>query len=485
MCQVKRHRIWLSIFLSLIFVMTVLLVFPPTAALDEDKLPPVARFDPSRDVVVLFENVSFDGSSSYDPNDLNLTYYWDFDAQDGFQEESIGIKVEHIFDRVGIFEVTLKVSNGFLSAIHRKEIYVYSGGKVFDPIAVIGTLGSSITDSIEVEKNSPIQLSASESFDPNAEKLHFEWNINNGDNGTGPIFQYTFEQPGTYTISLTATTETGRTDSTIITVNVIESTIEQPEPEAKKSGNGWIVFIIIIIIIIVLALAAGLGYLIYNRRSQEQEENPEITPSRHQKIMERRTIKQTREKAKPSLVELKKKERTLQKELDKEKVDLENEKKNPIFGIKDILSGSNKESKPESSIPIRKPKRIAGKPPVRKPPMRQPPAGPSSRMSNEEELKNELDKETSKLESFLSDILSSSKDNKEEVPMKGAPTKALPPPKVSSQRSVAKPPSRPPPPKPKTVRKVKSPQKDEDLRKELKKIEEDMDKEITSLFKKF
>lgn len=478
-----RRSIWPQAALGITITLMLLLLtlsIPNSTAIDGAMIPPVARFDPSRGSVVLKTNVSFDASSSYDPNGLNLTYIWDFDAYDGFQEEASGVKVEHIFDRVGIFKVTLKVSNGNLSSIYRKEIFVYSGGKVYPPIAQISHLGSTVQGSIDTEAGLPMLLSASDSFDPNSERLYYEWKVNNGDNGTGDIFQYTFDQEGTYTVVLTTTTENGRTDSTSVTINVGESSIVEPGPDNKENGNGWLVFLVILIIVIILALAAGLGYMIYNRRTRSQEVVPEVEPSRRQRTMEKRTVRRTREKAQPSLAELKRKEKRLQKELDKEMAELESETKNPFSGLKDIISGK-KEEEPETSIPVRKPKGASSRPPVKQPPVkrsaeRQPPARTSRRRSKEEELKEELDKETSKLESFLSDILSSSKDDESKED-----AKPLPPPKVKGTNRT---PTRSLPPS-RSSSGRKTPQNEEDLKKELKKMEQEMDKEISSLFKKF
>lgn len=68
--------------------------------------PPVA--DAGRDKVVCMGcEVLFDASKSYDPDGDTLTYSWDFG--DGTTAE--GVKVTHVYEKSGIYKVTLKVSD--------------------------------------------------------------------------------------------------------------------------------------------------------------------------------------------------------------------------------------------------------------------------------------------------------------------------------------------------------------------------------------
>ena len=93
---------------------------------------------------------------------------------------------------------------------------------------------------------------------------------------------------------------------------------------------------------------------------------------------------------------------------------LEKEMKSPFAGLKDILSGSKEES--EEKTPLRYPKGKKPPVPVRGAPRPQKPPAMRGRPAKkkDEDLKKEIDKETSKLESFLSDILASSSKEGEE-----------------------------------------------------------------------
>ena len=80
-------------------------------------------------VAILIENstiidrkqvVSFDASGSYDPDGVIVSYLWDF----GDQKSSTGITVNHIYNQVGSYNVTLTIedNNGTLSFVISKII---------------------------------------------------------------------------------------------------------------------------------------------------------------------------------------------------------------------------------------------------------------------------------------------------------------------------------------------------------------------------
>ena len=82
--------------------------------------PPVAILTASSFSVNVGEIVSFDASGSYDPDGVIVSYLWDF----GDQKSSTGITVNHIYNQVGSYTVTLTIedNNGTLSFVISKII---------------------------------------------------------------------------------------------------------------------------------------------------------------------------------------------------------------------------------------------------------------------------------------------------------------------------------------------------------------------------
>ncbi len=77
-------------------------------------------------------------------------------------------------------------------------------------------------------------LNASTSYD-NADIASYEWNMGNGDNKTGEKINYTYSNPGNYSIKLTVTNENG--DSVTDTVTIIVKDMTGPTADAGDNKN--------------------------------------------------------------------------------------------------------------------------------------------------------------------------------------------------------------------------------------------------------
>jgi len=73
-----------------------------------DNIPPVAKIEVDSSSVDVGEIVAFDGTSSYDPEELDLKYHWDFGHEDSFSKESNPI---HVFEKPGQYTVRLGVTD--------------------------------------------------------------------------------------------------------------------------------------------------------------------------------------------------------------------------------------------------------------------------------------------------------------------------------------------------------------------------------------
>ncbi len=72
-----------------------------------------------------------------------------------------------------------------------------------------------------VEVNQPVNLNANNSFDPEGEKLTYEWEIGGHIWSDLKNLTYSFPSPGNYTVVLTVEDPSGNTDTATVLVDVI------------------------------------------------------------------------------------------------------------------------------------------------------------------------------------------------------------------------------------------------------------------------
>ena len=114
--------------------------------------PPVANAGPDR--IVATKTVEFNGSASYDPDGIIVSYHWDF----GDGEETIGKIVQHTYDNDGLYIVTLNVTDDFGAHDEDTCQIVVDTSSPNTTVELNGTLGengwyiSNVTVSFEVNE---------------------------------------------------------------------------------------------------------------------------------------------------------------------------------------------------------------------------------------------------------------------------------------------------------------------------------------------
>ncbi len=182
-------------------------------------MPPFASINNAH-IVVEDDLMSFSAAGSFDSsNDTPwLVYSWDFDASDGITTDDTGMTVVHSYTNVGIYIVTLTVT---------------------DPQGAFDTATSwvNVINGIPIARAGPDQTSnmdSSVSFDGTASSdtpsdigtLNYTWDFGDtyaapGDNiAYGALPTHTFTQPGTYTVTLTIADVHGATHSDTMQVVV-------------------------------------------------------------------------------------------------------------------------------------------------------------------------------------------------------------------------------------------------------------------------
>jgi len=177
--------------------------------------PPVAMVDKEINRA-LGETIAFDAGSSYDRDGLITDYLWLF--PDGTSKRQK--VVYHVFDKPGSYEVVLKVTddagvaNSTAEAVQKVRINQA-------PVAEAGA------DKI-IALNTPqavVRFDGSKSQDPDGKIIRYEWDFGDGAKDLGIKTEHRYTRPGTYTVKLTVTDDSGTrnskaSDTLIVAANV-------------------------------------------------------------------------------------------------------------------------------------------------------------------------------------------------------------------------------------------------------------------------
>ncbi|WP_378177115.1 cellulase family glycosylhydrolase [Aquimarina sp. SS2-1] len=173
--------------------------------------PPVARFTSNITSGDAPLTVSFDASTSSDPDGDNLTFSWNF----GDGTTATGESISHLFTDVGEYQVILTVSDGTLSDTETLTITV-NDPDVNTPV---------VTANISTDVNggvAPITINfdASGSMVSDGSALTYAWDFGDGTSGNGIAINHQYSNAGSYTVILTVANSDGisDTDSTTITI---------------------------------------------------------------------------------------------------------------------------------------------------------------------------------------------------------------------------------------------------------------------------
>jgi PKD repeat protein len=182
---------------------TVTVVPPPAPP-----APPVASFIFSPTTPYTGQNVTFDASSSYDPDGTIVSYIWSFgDGTTGYGEV-----VTHIYVDDGTYVVELTVvDNDTLTDTESKEVTVLNR----PPVA-------SFTESAKTAyTDTTIYFNASASYDPDGKIIDYFWDFGDGTTGTGVFVSHSYPDDGTYTVTLTVTDDDGETATATATKTIL------------------------------------------------------------------------------------------------------------------------------------------------------------------------------------------------------------------------------------------------------------------------
>ncbi|WP_417666397.1 PKD domain-containing protein [Roseibium sp.] len=161
--------------------------------------PPIAVAGPNR-LVCPGIPVRFDATASSDPDGNISAYDWDF----GDGRAGVGATAEHVFDRPGTYEVTLKVTDNSGASCNMRE----------DKVTVVVNAPPAADAGPDRQvfvggANDAEIFSAWRSYDPDGTDLDHVWDFGPDGQRRGERVSHAFSAPGDYDVKLTVSDGSG------------------------------------------------------------------------------------------------------------------------------------------------------------------------------------------------------------------------------------------------------------------------------------
>ena len=148
------------------------------------------------------EEITFDGSSSFDADGEIREFLWDF----GDGQTASGEIVTHIYKNPGTYTAMLMVrdNTGHQSATSYDVTSVFINST---PVAIAG-------HDILASPGQTIEFNGARSYDPDGKALSYQWDFSDGLGTTkAATTKRSFEQPGIYTATLTVVDDSGTSNA--------------------------------------------------------------------------------------------------------------------------------------------------------------------------------------------------------------------------------------------------------------------------------
>lgn len=176
---------------------------------------------------------NFDATDSYDTDGEVVNWTWTF----GDETQGYGEQVTHEYDDKGDFQVTLKVKDDD-GASDQLQVIVTVSNQAPSAYFTYEPAKPDIGEEI---------VFTDASDDPDGDIMNYSWDFGDGTNSTEQNPTHTFDEEGTYSVTLTVTDNEGATDDTTIQI-----TLEEEEEASYLLPILAIIILIIVAIIVVL-----------------------------------------------------------------------------------------------------------------------------------------------------------------------------------------------------------------------------------------
>ena len=185
--------------------------------------PPVASFTESAETIYTDEVVTFNATSSHDPDGVINSYLWDF----GDGTNATGVTVDHTYADDGAYTVTLTVTDddGLTATVTSTKTVLNR-----PPVASFTESATTVlTDEVT-------SFDASSSEDSDGSIIAYLWDFGDETTAVGVEVNHAYEDDGVYTVTLTVIDDDGATAST----SAVKTVSNRP-PIAYFTENATIV----------------------------------------------------------------------------------------------------------------------------------------------------------------------------------------------------------------------------------------------------
>ena len=204
---------------------------------------PVASFTYSPPDPMVGDEITFNASSSYDPDGYIGGHNWDF----GDGDSAWGEMVTHAYAEDGDYTIRLTVTDNYGLTDSVSKVVEVTG---IPPIASFELLMEREFELLDLEfpmVGGKIIFDASDSDDPDGEIINYEWNFGDGttintsfpdwDPDRDDVIYHVYQSPGEYTVTLTVTDDEGETDSDD---TILDLTLEVGDLLLCRSEKSWV-----------------------------------------------------------------------------------------------------------------------------------------------------------------------------------------------------------------------------------------------------
>ena len=182
---------------------------------------PVASLDTTPESPSVGETVTFDASGSTDADGDIESYEWDFDGDGEVDRTTETATTEFAYDAAGEYDATVTV--------------VDSDGRTDNASATV-----SVSEALNARADVPSGVEVNETFtadgsNSSGDVESYEWDFGDGTQRTGAVVEHSYEETGTYTVTLTVADGSGNEDAATAEVTVTEP--DETPPDASLSAS--------------------------------------------------------------------------------------------------------------------------------------------------------------------------------------------------------------------------------------------------------
>ncbi|GAB4444988.1 MAG: hypothetical protein Kow0031_27450 [Anaerolineae bacterium] len=194
-------------------------------------VPPTAVIEGPNEAFV-GDTVTFQGGKSRPGSSPIVVYSWNF-GNTRSSNDTPDISASTVYDQPGRYDVSLTVrdQNGLENSDTMQINIKERAPDVVPPTAVINVPN-------QIEVGQPATFDGRASTPGNGGNIvRYDWDFGDGSKASGPTANYTYQNAGTFNVTLFVTDAAGQSGSSAINVNVSEG--QQPPPGGGLEGINW------------------------------------------------------------------------------------------------------------------------------------------------------------------------------------------------------------------------------------------------------